>query len=175
MEQGGFDDSSTIWDMLEAWDELQEQQASAADPQQGGVTRPDSELLEAFAPIRNRIGRLPGIIRLIRGIPQPERPRNYRGIGNLLIGFDVDEEFGPGTFEALGKSWASALLLRPETRDADLEALAGKLVRRWNLFGPQEAALMDRAERADRTPEEERLYLARVGLVLASGNLESLQ
>ena len=61
----------------------------------------------------------------------------------------------------------AALLLRPSTRDEDLEVLAGKL--RWRFHkGSPPPALMARAERAGLSLREELVKLSKTGLLLAS-------
>jgi hypothetical protein len=89
----------------------------------------------------------------------------------------VDAQFGVGAFQDLGRSWLAVFLRRPDTREADLECLAGRLVRcgLWRIHGPAKRRLRERARANGRSPKAEQIELARFGLTWASDELEQPQ
>ena len=86
----------------------------------------------------------------------------------------VDEEFGVGAFQDLGRSWLAVFLRRPETLEADKACLAGRLVRCgvWRIHEPDaKQRLLERAQANHRIPQEVQVELARYGFERASEGL----
>jgi hypothetical protein len=86
----------------------------------------------------------------------------------------VDGAWGPDTLDVVGDP-----LLRmhtPSDRGPHLDTLAERLTRGWRLFDPGDRTrLHDRAEEAGRTPEEEKVHLAHLGLLEAMADVNRPQ
>src|SRR5574341_928859 len=101
------------------------------------------------------------------------------------MGQHIDEAFGVGAFHhlartgiaqgVLGGSWLAVFLRRPETRDADLDYLAGRLARRWKLREQDKPRLRELARDNRCSLREAKFNLARTGMVLASDALRAPQ
>ena len=88
----------------------------------------------------------------------------------------VDEEFGLGTFEVLGGSWRSLFLRGPPAeQDRVLDILALGLCRHLKLFSNDLPLRAARADEAGYTRADEKRHSAKVGLMLASSDMDRPQ
>jgi len=90
----------------------------------------------------------------------------------------VDEEFGSGTYEALGRSWSAVFLRRPKTREQDVAVLSRALVSSggWRIHEPGALRTLHLAAKSHRrSVQAEQVEFAAHGLWWASAQLREPQ